>query len=345
MKINHRIHIGIVAEQFGNFDRGGAEVQLDNTINALNKIEGITTEIITSQTRDIDRFDIVHFFQSSFTFYQLVYILIDKQIPYVVSTIIFPKNYLYELLIYKFFRFTPIIKKITFFKFRFLLWENASMLYPNTDKELQFLRKVNVKTPAKIIPNGLRTEEMDTLANEELFYKNYPFLKGQKFILNVARIDPRKNQEQLVIACKELDLPLVIIGNNLHKESFERIKKINYNKLYYLGAIYDKQILYGAYKACSVYCLPSTMETPGISAMEAAYFDKPVVITKFGGTEYYFKDKAFYVDWRSVENIKDGILQMIQKDKVSTKELMEQYSWDKIADLYVEEYKKILYSE
>lgn len=340
-----KIHVGIVTEQFGNLDRGGAEVQLDNTVAALNKIDGVTTEIITSETKDIERFDIVHFFKSSFTFFQLVNLLINKKVPYVVSTIFFPENYLFELLKYKILRHTPIIKKISFIKFQYYLWENASKLYPNTDKELEFLRKIDVKTPATIIPNGLITDEMDDLADEDLFYKTYPFLKEEKFILNVARIDPRKNQTRLTIACKELNVPLVIIGNNLHNKSFEEIKKINYSKLYYLGPIFDKKVLYGAYKACSVFCLPSTMETPGIAAMEAAYFNKPLVITKFGGTQYYFKDRAYYIDWRSIKEIKTGIRTMMKKESVSTKDIIEQYTWNSIADRYITEYQKIIHSK
>jgi len=340
-----KIHIGIVAEQFGNLNRGGAEIQLENTVDALSRIAGITTEIITHQTSDLEKFDIVHFFKSSFMFHQLVRFLIDKKIPYVVSTIFFPENYIFELFKYKILRHTPILKEISFFKFQYLLWENASKLYPNTDEELEFLRKIDVKTSATIIPNGLIIDEMDKLANEELFYQNYPFLKGQKFVLNVARIDPRKNQKRLVLACKELDIPIVIIGNNLHKESFEAIQNIDYSKLYYLGPIFDKSILFGAYKACSVFCLPSTMETPGIAAMEAAYFNKPIVITKYGGTKYYFKDQAYYVDWRSTKEIKNGIQTMINKENISTKEMMEQFAWDHIAEMYVREYSEIINSK
>ena len=56
------IHIGVVCDQFGNFDRGGAEVQIDNTLEALNRLDGITTEKITSDTTDIGRFDMMLFF-------------------------------------------------------------------------------------------------------------------------------------------------------------------------------------------------------------------------------------------------------------------------------------------
>jgi glycosyltransferase involved in cell wall biosynthesis len=223
-----------------------------------------------------------------------------------------------------------------------MLWENAAMLFPNTDKELQFLRDVGVKTPARIIPNGLVVDEMDSLADEEAFYEQFPFLRNETFVLNVARIDKRKNQARLVQACKELDIPVVIIGNNIDPQEYAKIQKIDYSKLHYLGPIFEKRILFGAYKACTLFCLPSTMETPGIAAMEAAYFNKPVVITKFGGTEYYFKDKAYYVDWHSKEDIKKGIKIMLRKKNIHTKELMQQYSWDKIAEIYVEKYRKII---
>lgn len=336
-----KIHIGIVCDQFGNFDRGGAEVQIDNTLVALNKIEGVTTEIITSHSRDIDRFDLIHFFKSSITYYFFIKIIKKRKIPYVISTIIYPENIFLDILKYNFFHYTPIINKLSIVKLLYSFWENSSMLFPNTDKELEFLRKIGVKARAEIIPNGLNLLEMN-LGDENAFYDAYPFLKNKQFVLNVARIDKRKNQKRLVLACKELDIPVVLIGNNLDKESFVEIENINYSKLYYLGTIFDKRILFGAYKACSLFCLPSTMETPGIAAMEAAYFNKPLVITKFGGTQYYFQDKAYYVDWRSVKEIKNGIETMIKKPIVNTKELMEQFNWDNIAKIYVAEYLKII---
>lgn len=335
------IHIGIICDLFGNFDRGGAEVQIDNTLKALNRVEGITTEIITPETTDINRFDLIHFFKSSITYYFFAEFLKKRKVPYVVSTIIYPENGISEILKYKLFHYTPLINKISSLKLLYYVWNNAARLFPNTDEELVFLREIGVKTSAKIIPNGLDLSEMG-IGDENFFYEEYPFLRGKKFVLNVGRIDRRKNQKRLVRACKELDIPVVLIGNNIDKSSFEEVKEIGYSKMYYLGPIFDKKILYGAYRACSVFCLPSTMETPGIAAMEAAYFDRPIVITKFGGTKSYFKDNAYYVDWRSTKEIKNGIEFMLKSSSVSTKKLMEQYSWDNIAKLYIDEYQKIL---
>ncbi len=334
-----KIHIGIVCDQFGNFDRGGAEVQIENTVAALNKIEGISTEIISSQTRDLSRFDLFHFFKSSISYYYFAETLKRQNIPYVISTIIYPEKKT-DTFRFKFLHYTPFLNKISWVKMLYNLWNNAAMLFPNTDKELSFLRSIGVGTDARIIPNGLNLDEME-IGDEEAFYTEYPFLRAEKFVLNVARIDRRKNQKNLVKACMELDIPVVLIGNKLDQQSFSDVEQIGYSKLYYLGPIYDKKILFGAYKACSVFCLPSTMETPGISAMEAAYFNKPLVITKYGGTEYYFKNNAFYVEWRSVDEIKNGIETMMSKE-IETRSLIEQYSWNKIAEMYVKEYQRIL---
>lgn len=341
MTNKRHIHIGIVSEQYGNFDRGGAEVQVDNTAHALNKISGISTEFIHAQTMDIERFDIIHFFKSSIAYYPFIRILENHKIPYVVSTIIYPEQKI-DVLKYKLIKALPGIRNISAINLQYQLWENANMLFPNTDKELDFLREIGVKNKARIIPNGIITSEMDSLADIDAFYKAFPQLKNIDFVLNVARIDSRKNQYNLVLACKKLNIDLVLIGNNVDKETFKAINGIGYSKLHYLGPIFDKSILYGAYKACKVFCLPSTMETPGIAAMEAAYFNKPIVITKYGGTQYYFGNNARYVEWKSVDDISAGINEKWQAQPTNTKNLIENFSWDNIAKMYYEIYNEIL---
>ena len=110
----------------------------------------------------------------------------------------------------------------------------------------------------------------------------------------------------------------------------------------FLGPIYNRKLLFSAYKSCSVFALPSTLETPGIAAMEAAFYNVPIVITRNGGTNLYFEDKAYYVDWRNMQEIKAGIIEMIDKP-VDTKQMISNYSWDNIANMYVEMYKAICY--
>ena len=84
-------------------------------------------------------------------------------------------------------------------------------------------------------------------------------------------MERRKNQKLLVQACKELDMPVVVVGKIWDKKYYEEILNIGYKECYFLGPIYNRKLLFSAYKSCSVFALPSTLETPGIAAMEAAF--------------------------------------------------------------------------
>lgn len=336
------MRIGIICDQLGNLQRGGAEVQLDNTIKALNQLPDIFAEIINYETTNITQFDLIHFFKSNGEYRILADYLRAKKIPYVVSTIIFPEKYWSTVLKYRLIDLVPNRLKYLFYPaWQLFLWRNASMLFPNTDSEALFLSRVGMDSSIEVIPNGLDEKEM-ALADKNLFLEKYPQLNDKKFVLNIARIDRRKNQKRLVIACKELGIPVVLVGKVWDECYWEEIRNVNYEKMYYIGPIYDRPILLGAYQCCALYCLPSSMETPGISAMEAAFFNKPVVITKDGGTKFYFKDQVYYVDWKSIRSIKQGIRTMWMQTNVETHDIMMSYTWNTIAKEYKKIYESIL---
>lgn len=340
--IEKKIRIGIICDQFGNLQRGGAEVQLDNTVKYLRQNGEVEVEFINYETRDITQFDLVHIFKSVFEFTPVALALKKAGIPYVVSTITFPRNYYVEMYTYRWGRFFPgQLKSIFSPARRVTLWDQADCLFPNTDMEAEFLRKVCPRQYIEVIPNGIDLQEF-TEATPELFYSAFPGLKDKKFVLNVARVEKRKNQKNLLLACRDLGLPLVVVGKIGDEAYFKEIQELKYPDFYYLGAIYERQLLFSAYTACTLFCLPSTLETPGIAAMEAAYYNKPVVVTKYGGTRSYFKDRAGYVDWKDVGDIRRSIVEMLNKPRPQTREFISEYSWDKIAARYVEIYRHIL---
>lgn len=340
--VREKIKVGVICDQFGNLQRGGAELQVENTVNYLLKTGDVEVEYITYLTTDITKFDIIHIFKSIFEFTPVALSVKKMGIPYVLSTITFPKNYWFDLYTYKLSRFLPSkLKSIFSPARRAILWDQADYLFPNTDMEAEFLRKVTRNRKIEIVPNGIDLSEFAD-PNPDFFFESFPIFKDKKFVLNVARIEKRKNQKNLVLACKELNLPVVVIGKIGDENYYQEILDIHYPNFYYLGPLYDRKLLFSAYSACRVFCLPSTVETPGIAAMEAAYYNKPLIVTKNGGTRYYFKDKAKYVDWKDVKGIKDAISLSYHIDNAETKELISQYSWDKVASQYVSLYRKIL---
>mgnify|MGYP000373445252 CR=1 FL=1 len=50
--MNEVIRLGVICDQFGNLQRGGAEAQVENTIAALQKQVWYLLNILTHETTD-----------------------------------------------------------------------------------------------------------------------------------------------------------------------------------------------------------------------------------------------------------------------------------------------------
>lgn len=337
------IRIGFVVEQHGNLFRGGAEEQYEKTFEALNEIEGIEVEYVDKNTFDIENFDIIHFFKSYNFSLDLIKYLRKIKKPYVVSTIYLPNRVKATKSMYNFLiRLLPLkIKEQTILGQRYEFWKNAEYLFPNTTFEEKFFNDIGLRK-TKVILNGISEKTLNILS-EEAFFSQYLYLKNQNYVLNVGRIEQRKNQYFLVKACKELDIPIVLIGKITDYSYYEKIKDLNYSKCYILGQILDKGILNAAYKNCKLFALPSELETPGLSALEALYFNKLLLITENGGTQDYFKDIAYFVNPYDYESIKKGILKLYNsKNENNINSKVLKFKWEVVVKEYISIYYEIM---
>lgn len=128
------------------------------------------------------------------------------------------------------------------------------------------------------------------------------------FILNVGNIEPRKNQLGLVRALRGHALPLVLLGHKRDEAYAAQVLAEGGSHVRYVGALdHADPRLASALAACSVFVLPSTLETPGLAALEAAATGAPVVVTSEGSTRDYFGTHVQYVDHRDPRDIRRGI--------------------------------------
>jgi glycosyltransferase involved in cell wall biosynthesis len=90
--------------------------------------------------------------------------------------------------------------------------------------------------------------------------------------------------------------------------------------------------------------LPSTLETPGLAALEAAASGTRLALTQDGCTREYFGDFAGYLDPYSVESIRETVLQALEKPKSPELPsfIHERYTWKRAAEQLVAVYHKIL---
>lgn len=183
----------------------------------------------------------------------------------------------------------------------------AGRIVCNSDMECDLLSDTFSVPRAKFatVYNGVDSGFMQP-ADSESFRSAYD-IQGN-FVLNVANVEPRKNQLRLIEAVKRLGLQLVMIGGVRDQAYFAECMALGAGCLTYIPTLpHDSELLRAAYASCSLFALPSMLETPGLAALEAACVGAKVVVTAVGCAREYFQDHAVYVDPLSVDSIAVGI--------------------------------------
>ncbi|MCC4117952.1 glycosyltransferase [Aromatoleum toluclasticum] len=134
-----------------------------------------------------------------------------------------------------------------------------------------------------------------------------------KFVLNVANIESRKNQLVLIRAMKHFpDLTLVVAGHVRDQSYADQCAAEGGAQWRHVGSLpYASDLLRSAYSGCEVFALPSTLETPGLAALEAAACGCRIVLTREGSTSEYFGNDVFYVDPMDGDSIARAIRQAL----------------------------------
>lgn len=165
------------------------------------------------------------------------------------------------------------------------------------------------------------------------------------FILTVGRIEPRKNQLNLIRAVGGLQgVKLVVIGNPVTGfEAYDaECRKAGEGFTTFVpGMAHENPLLESAYAAARLYALPAWFETPGLVAMEAALAGAHVAATEGGSTREYFGNRVEYFDPGDIESIRRGIRGALQRNDQSVlrQHILENFTWDKVAADTVKAYR------
>jgi glycosyltransferase involved in cell wall biosynthesis len=166
-------------------------------------------------------------------------------------------------------------------------------------------------------------------------------------VLCVARVESRKNQLNLVEACRETGLQLVLAGPPTANQAryVHRVRELaeSLKNVHVLGAVSseDKARLY---HLASVHVLPSWMETTGLSSLEAAVAGCAIAVTPNGDTRDYFRDDVEYCDPASPSSIRDAILRAGDRGPSVALEhrIRTEYTWERSAEATYRAYCRVL---
>jgi len=221
--------------------------------------------------------------------------------------------------------------------------DNTSVFLPNSVSEMHRVAlefKLNDYIFVSI-PNAI---DKSVFIDETNSNAENKFLKYRNCIVCAARIEGRKSTLNLVRAVKNTDYTLVLVGKESQnqKKYVELVHAEAGENVIFLGAMPHSD-LKNLYRVAKVHVLPSWMETPGLSSLEAAVMECNIVVTKKGDTEDYFEDYAFYCMPDDVQSIKDAIEKAFNTpfDNKLKEKILDQYTWEKTAEETLKAYKLI----
>lgn len=175
----------------------------------------------------------------------------------------------------------------------------------------------------------------------------------EKLVLFLGRLTAQKGPEFfLQIAAKVLeqtdDARFVMAGTGeklralIETGAFQGLG----GKFHFTGFL-NKQKVNDLLSITDIYCMPSVSEPFGLSALEAAQFGIPAVISKQSGVAEVMKG-ALMADFWDVDMMANQIVQLIKDDELRERVVQQSEkdiaasTWDSAADKVIEVYKKVL---
>lgn len=281
---------------------GGGEIQLMAYKKQLELL-GHQVDLFNPWKPDFENYDLVHYFSVVGGSIHICNFIKSLKIPLVISSSLWitdETKHLYPL--------EEIKGQLSL----------ADVIIGNSNIECDNMSNVlNIpRNRFKTVYNGVDDTFYDKV-NPNIF-REY-FNLHDKFVLNIGNIEPRKNQLNLVKAMKSFpNIKLVLIGHIRDGDYANQVMAEGGKQVQYLGYLEnDDQLLRSAFNACEVFCLPSTLETPGLAALEALACNSKVIVTSVGATYEYFRDSVLYCQPMSVNSIVDAIEASLKNNKSS----------------------------
>ncbi len=223
----------------------------------------------------------------------------------------------------------------------------ARLLLPNSAAEAAQIAAAfpGLRAAVRFVPNAV--DPRFAAGDGARFCARYG-LAARGFVLCAGRKEALKNQLGLIRACTELDLPLVLAGQ-------ETAAAANYLAACHLAAgASPAPVLFlpdlpadelaDAYAAARVHVQASFYETVGLSSLEAALGGANVVVTANSGAREYLGDTAWYCDPTAPDSLREALTAAWSAPLRAGGggDLAERYSWRRAAEMTAQGYEEVL---
>ena len=220
----------------------------------------------------------------------------------------------------------------------------STVLLPNSRSEMErVIRDFPIASRSRVVvvPNAVDDAAFDS--EGDTVPAELERFRGA--ILCVAAIGHRKNQLRLVRALRDVDIPLVLVGQPTPNAMgyFREVQREAGPNVHFAGRVNHEKV-WPYYRVVKVHVLASWMETTGLSSLEAGLAGCSLVITDKGDTREYFGDMALYCDPGSEASIREAVLRAHAAPVCPALQdrIKNQFNWRKTAEATIQAYRQIL---
>lgn len=188
---------------------------------------------------------------------------------------------------------------------------------------------------------GIDKQKMSVIHNGSTSVKSYQSKRNykEKTVLFVGRLTRQKGPERfLEIAAKVLEkdpnVRFVMAGTgDYFRSMLEQSSYKNIGNRFHLTGFLNAEKLHYLFSVSDVYCMPSVSEPFGLSAVEAAHFGIPCVISKQSGVAEVLKGALTFDHWdinKAASHILSLLNDSVFKNKIvnDARENLDNITWD-----------------
>jgi glycosyltransferase involved in cell wall biosynthesis len=295
---------------------GGDTIHAQRTASALREL-GVEAEVSGTPPRDPWRYDVIHVFNTHVSFRQVVRVR-GVHAPVVLTPI-------YEdVSQYRLSRRRGISREAARIHdaldrreraLQSYVLAMASVIAPNTRAEASLIRAdfPELSAPIEVVPNG--ADHLPLTGDPDRFCARFGLEPG-RFVLCAARKEERKNQLRLIEACRDLELPLVLVGAEPpeFREYVDRCREV--------ASASPAPVLF-------------------LEHVDAATAGCNVVASANAGAAEYLGDDAWYCEPDSVDSIRDAVSAAYAAPPRADLpgRVAEQFSWRRVAEATLSAYE------
>jgi glycosyltransferase involved in cell wall biosynthesis len=226
------------------------------------------------------------------------------------------------------------------------IWRNAALLVACSkglkERALRFLPDVVID----VIPNGI---DLDCFSPAE-------DAKSSNMIglLTVGRLSVTKRVEILIDAVQILhndgyNVHFTIAGGGkLEQELRQIVSEANLSDIIEITGRIDTKKMPQVYRQNDIFISASMQEGMSNAMLEAMASGLPIITTRCEGVEELIKDNGFIVENAHTEEIANAVKklaadrELCKKMSAAARKQAENFGWDKVAQEYINRYKKIV---